>query len=582
MRTALDELIQVTDQILDGDLQKEEALPTLTEDGRRADGKAINPGDVFRTATDRETTPYPKYSRKRTTRPEEARLNQWLIDNYLAEAEARNDDFNATIAKGLDAKNFSVADGEGANLYIFGKPQGLSAEAAPQKEEVKQENDNSDIDRGRSTKLNVGDTFTLSGVDYELDDVSSGRVSAFDVDSGAMLEWDSYADFENETGKAINFDDRHAMILGWEARNQPNNQRRNLISKKTLSTTSTDDIMAMFDGTYSEEANAEEEKAKAAGAKALANAAKYGVRGIDEITKGLVDLFGGSGSVNMFFGGLNRETYDKAKVHFEAGFASFKEAGKSLKEFAAWVRDSFGAGARGYFQAWVMERKGEEIVFEDDKANTPKTLLEALQANADKITNNTKLKAYVAEFNGIKTGEVTAEQMKAAQEAFELIQVVRARQVVGQGMDQRETFEKLLELYQSQPNLDVRSSTSMENQAYSTPAPIAYLASQLAGIESTTRVYEPTAGNGMLLIGTKNTESVANELDPQRLERLKSLPFKTSNHDATNWKPQELFPSVIMNPPFGKLRDDDGTLAPVKVDGFKVGSIDHLIAARGA
>ena len=63
-------------------------------------------------------------------------------------------------------------------------------------------------------------------------------------------------------------------------------------------------------------------------------------------------------------------------------------------------------------------------------------------------------------------------------------------------------------LLQRQPNLSVRSSTSVLQQAYSTPIPIAYLASALAGIDGKTTVYEPTAGNGALLIGANPTTSL--------------------------------------------------------------------------
>ena len=98
-------------------------FPSLTEEGRRTDGKPIKPGDVFKTSTGRTTTPYPKYSTKRTTKPDIRRMNQWLIDNYKSEAEARGDDFNQTLAKGMDAGNFSIADAEGINLYLFRKQQ---------------------------------------------------------------------------------------------------------------------------------------------------------------------------------------------------------------------------------------------------------------------------------------------------------------------------------------------------------------------------------------------------------------------------------------------------------------------------
>lgn len=106
---------------------------------------------------------------------------------------------------------------------------------------------------------------------------------------------------------------------------------------------------------------------------------------------------------------------------------------------------------------------------------------------------------------------------KEAQEALELALVRKARDIVAQGKSERETFDSLLAMYQNQPNLNVRSSTSMENQAYSTPTPLAYLSARMSGIDSYTTVYEPTAGNGMLLITADTNKAVVNELNDLRV-----------------------------------------------------------------
>ena len=70
--------------------RKQAAAPrAMTHEGLAADGKPIMPGDVFQTSSGRVTTPYPKQkSVKHAT--------QWLIDNAVAEARARGDDFNVT------------------------------------------------------------------------------------------------------------------------------------------------------------------------------------------------------------------------------------------------------------------------------------------------------------------------------------------------------------------------------------------------------------------------------------------------------------------------------------------------------
>lgn len=98
----------------------EASKPTLNEDGRRSDGKPILPGDQFLTATGRETTPYPKYSTKKSFKRDDVAAAEWTKENYRFEAESRGDDYNVTLANAIDPKNFTQADGASAMLYIFG------------------------------------------------------------------------------------------------------------------------------------------------------------------------------------------------------------------------------------------------------------------------------------------------------------------------------------------------------------------------------------------------------------------------------------------------------------------------------
>ena len=192
--------------------------------------------------------------------------------------------------------------------------------------------------------------------------------------------------------------------------------------------------------------------------------------------------------------------------------------------------------------------------------------------------DNIALKKLVEGFDGKPADPA---RMKQAQEAMEVALVQQARHVVEQGQDARATFDDLVKLYESQPNLNIRTSTSIENQAYSTPAPLAFLADKLAGVDQTTTVYEPTAGNGMLLIGANPRNVIANELDPARVEGLKEQGFKPTRGDAleADVTPKSV-DAVVTNPPFGSVKDENGVATKVRVDGYKVGQIDHLIAAR--
>lgn len=83
----------------------------LTEEGRADDGKAIMPGDVFLTATDRQTTPYPKQKSAKAA-------NQWLIDNAVAEARARGNKTAERNFLSASATNFTPADRDSMMLYL--------------------------------------------------------------------------------------------------------------------------------------------------------------------------------------------------------------------------------------------------------------------------------------------------------------------------------------------------------------------------------------------------------------------------------------------------------------------------------
>ena len=152
---------------------------------------------------------------------------------------------------------------------------------------------------------------------------------------------------------------------------------------------------------------------------------------------------------------------------------------------------------------------------------------------------------------------------KAAEEELESQIVEATAQTVREDrsarVDPTETYDKLAQRYEEQPQLGTRTASSKTAQAYSTPPPLAYLAGILADVEGGQRVAETTAGNGMLLVTSDPTKQdiLANELDPNRRTRLERFIGKPATGlDAVS---QEFFNSldsaqpdrVIINPPFG-------------------------------
>ena len=184
------------------------------------------------------------------------------------------------------------------------------------------------------------------------------------------------------------------------------------------------------------------------------------------------------------------------------------------------------------------------------------------------ITQARRLAALILD-EPVRPGEPLA---KAVEEAIEQSVLLAAKHIVNSGGDLTgDIYDRLVDLYQRQPTLGTRTSSSIELQQYSTPAPLAYLAGKLAGIDHSKTVYEPTAGRGALLMLSSPNNVIANELDPKRAADLVSQGFTTTHHDASSYRPAEQVDVVIANPPFGRRKGENGT------DKFQIGAVDTPI-----
>ena len=146
-----------------------------------------------------------------------------------------------------------------------------------------------------------------------------------------------------------------------------------------------------------------------------------------------------------------------------------------------------------------------------------------------------------------------------------------------------QAFDRLTNLLSRQPRLAVRTSTSMAQQAYSTPIPIAYFAATLSGIDANTTVYEPTAGNGALLISANPTQVIANELNSDRFAELQYQGYaQLTQHDACDYSPgHSIADVVITNPPFGRTRDPTtGHSKRFVIGDTWSAQLDHAIAFK--
>ena len=170
---------------------------------------------------------------------------------------------------------------------------------------------------------------------------------------------------------------------------------------------------------------------------------------------------------------------------------------------------------------------------------------------------------------------------KQVDEAIESAIVRIAATSIQTAQTTHEAYDTLTDLLQRQPRLGVRSSTSVQQQAYSTPVPIAYLASVLAGITPEKTVYEPTAGNGALLIGANPQRAIANELNPNRIAELQTRGYhQLTQEDAITYSPDVQTDVVICNPPFGTIKNEQGRTRRFQIYDTWTSQIDQAIALK--
>jgi hypothetical protein len=184
--------------------------------------------------------------------------------------------------------------------------------------------------------------------------------------------------------------------------------------------------------------------------------------------------------------------------------------------------------------------------------------------------------------------EAGTQEAKDVDEAVEIGVGIAARAVVtssrARGQSDEMIYQRLVSLYTTQqPNLSVRTSTSALEQAYSTPAPLAFVASRLAGINRRTSVLGNTAGNGMLLIEAAPETLVLNEKNSARFGSLEALfPLADVRQgDALSLKLDRPVDRYVENPPFGVVKEGGESRQFEPLPGYKTTQIDHAIAFAG-
>lgn len=390
---------------------------------------------------------------------------------------------------------------------------------------------------------------------------------------------------------------------------------------------------------------------------AATSAVKNTAKGLDNIAKGLSELFGGPKFSSGFT--FDEKTYKAAKPYFLAAMEHFKEAAGDVREVArrllTALRDDYQfptdaiAKMKPYIVKFIEENqsagtnnaqllhtfanvedgiearvtktpRGYAVTVFDTDAQETLDSVKIFPNESDAITHAKKLaniKEVVPQAAPISLADHLVARLKG--EGFSTIVEARkfAEQVTGQpyragtteakrldemieaasvkavreqitelrqaGKTDEQIYAAVRELFDKQPNLNVRTSTSIEQQAYSTPTPLAFVASRLAGINPQTTVYEPTAGNGALLIEARPSRIVANELNPDRAASLRESleAAQVLQQDATTVQLPDKVDVVIANPPFGVVKGNDGISKKWDTGlGYTTSEVDHAIVFK--
>lgn len=159
------------------------------------------------------------------------------------------------------------------------------------------------------------------------------------------------------------------------------------------------------------------------------------------------------------------------------------------------------------------------------------------------------------------------------QEYTELAIIENAKEISkDNSLNKEEKYDKIIALYELQPTISMRSSTRIEDQQYSTPIPMSFVAGEFVNAISPKSVLEPSAGNGMMVFNVPSHKITVNEKDPVRLSTLRKQGFKSVlNQDGRLPFIGPRYDAIVTNPPFGS--------SPERMYGrYRIGGLDEQMS----
>ena len=145
-------------------------------------------------------------------------------------------------------------------------------------------------------------------------------------------------------------------------------------------------------------------------------------------------------------------------------------------------------------------------------------------------------------------------------EAVELSWLLWYKQIYREPIPFEQRLHKMVHFWHEQQPTYAYSDSSKElYKQYSTPCPIGAMVAQYTDMDSAGSIFEPSAGNGLLVIGADPKKTHVNEIDATRLASLKFQGFKKITSDnAIEPFPENMtkaYDVVVTNPPFARWEE---------------------------
>ena len=150
-----------------------------------------------------------------------------------------------------------------------------------------------------------------------------------------------------------------------------------------------------------------------------------------------------------------------------------------------------------------------------------------------------------------------APNLGALWEAVELSWLLWYKMLYKEPIPFEMRLKKMIHFWNTiQPTYAYSDSSKELYKQYSTPCPIGAIIAQYTGMDNAEFIFEPSAGNGLLLVGANPRITHVNEIDQSRKQSLAYQNFGliTSENAAEPFSEmmQKLHDVVVTNPPFNK------------------------------